>query len=375
MKTQRGGGLRTWWAIAQAGMVAYGVWQQKKRLPERDLRPSARRDMNANMLRIETAIHPELDLADMRVRGQLGTREQPGRWRQLGQIALQAGKEWVDRRAASKGAALSLYTLFSLAPMLVLVVAMAGLFFGPENVRNVLVTQMQGLMGEKGGDAIRVMLAGTQQKDSSFWAGLVSGVLVLVSATSAFAELKDSLDELWETPKSKASGAWAFLRQRVLSFGLVAVLALMLMISLVVSAALAALQNLWTGGGDSATVWTMLLQLLSHAVSFGIVTLLFAAIYKYLPNTDISWRDVLVGALITAALFTLGKAAIGAYISSADIESSYGAAGSIVILITWVYYSAQIFFYGALFTHEYAFKAGSRKPAEAVPERLRVGAA
>ncbi|MDB5798979.1 MAG: hypothetical protein JWP36_2881 [Paucimonas sp.] len=374
MKPSRKEKLQTWWTIAQAGAMAYGLWKQKKRisLAEPELPRSQARDLNNNMLRIETAIHPGLDAADLRAREKPAPAQakSSGRWAKLGHIAWLAAKEWVDRRAASKGAALSLYTLFSLAPMLVLVVAMAGLFFGADTVRNVLVEQMQGLMGQKGGDAIRVMLAGTQREDSTVWASIVSGLLVLVSATSAFAELKDSLDELWEVPKSTASGIWSFLRQRVLSFGLVAVLALMLMTTLVISAGLDALQNLWSGNGGSETVWTFILQVLSHLVSFAIVTALFAAIFKYLPNVRIAWRDVLVGAVITAALFTIGKAAISLYISQADIESSYGAAGSIVVLITWVYYSAQIFFYGALFTHEYAMQVGSRAVAQGTPGEL-----
>lgn len=367
----RGSRFGTWWTVLQAGALAWGLWQRQKRktLTEPRLAPSQRRMLNSSMTRIETAIHPELDAADLRVRGQgEAVAARPGKLKQLGQIAIAAAKEWSERRAASKGAALALYTLFSLAPMLVLVVAMAGLFFGPDNVRNVLVEQMQSLMGAKGGDAIRTILAGTQQKDSTIWASLVSGVLVLVSATSAFAELKDSLDELWQNPKYEGSGLWSFLRERVLSFGLVAVLALMLMSLLVVSAALDAMQNLWAGGG-AETLWTFALQVLSHLVSFGITCMLFAAIYKYLPNAKLRWKDVLVGAVITGILFMLGKTAIGIYISHADIDSSYGAAGSLVILITWVYYSAQIFFYGALFTHEYAMKVGSRKPEEKIPPR------
>ena len=361
------GKLRTWLALAQAGAVAYGLWKQRKRIPQRALPRSDVRDLNNNMLRIEAAIHPGLDLADLRARGQLRQQPAPPSYpRKLGAVALQAGREWVSRRAASKGAALSLYTLFSLAPMLVLVVAMAGIFFGADNVRSLLIAQMQGLMGAQGGEAIRTILAGTGQEDRTLWAGIVSGVLVLVSATSAFAELKDSLDELWEVPADESSGIWSFLRQRVLSFGLVAVLALMLMITLVVSTALAALENVWTGQGELQSIWHMVLQALAYLFSFGIVTMLFAAIFKYLPSTDIGWKDVLVGAVITAVLFTVGKTAIGMYVASADIDSAYGAAGSIVILITWVYYSAQIFFYGALFTHEYAHQLGSKsRPASA----------
>lgn len=359
-KPSRKENLLAWWQIAQAAAIAWGIWKQRQRITGRTMPRAAARELNHNMLRIESAVHPGLDDMDLRLRGQAtSTRQTPSRPRKLAAVALQAGREWVDRRAASKGAALSLYTLFSLAPMLVLVVAMAGIFFGADNVRNVLVEQMEGLMGAQGGEAIRTILAGTQQKESTFWAGVVSALLVLVSATSAFAELKDSLDELWEAPPSTASGIWSFLRQRVLSFGLVAVLALMLMTSLVVSAALSALQNLWSGSGEVTSAWHFLLQGLTYVVSFGIVTALFAAIFKYLPNAKIAWKDVLVGAVLTAALFTIGKFGIGWYVASADIDSAYGAAGSIVILITWIYYSAQIFFYGALFTHEYAQQVGS----------------
>lgn len=283
-------------------------------------------------------------------------------------IAISAAREWSAHRAASKGAALSLYTLFSLAPMLVLVVTIAGFFFGEDTVRDALLQQMSGLMGEQGGEAVRTILAGTQHEDAGLMAGLISAALVLISATSAFSELKDSLDELWEVPPSKQSGIWAFIRQRVLSFGLILVIALMLLISLAVSTALAAMDSIWPGGEGSPL--KMISVTISHLVSFAIVTGLFAVIFKYLPATTIAWKDVIVGALITAVLFIIGKTLIGIYVASADISSSYGAAGSVVILITWVYYSAQIFFYGSLFTHEYAMKLGSRADAtdsESIP--------
>lgn len=287
-------------------------------------------------------------------------------------IAISAAKEWVAHRAASKGAALALYTLFSLAPMLVLVVTIAGLFFGEDVVRNQLLQQMSGLMGEQGGEAVRTILAGAKHEDAGFMAGLISAGLVLVSATSAFAELKDSLDELWEVPPSKESGLWSVIRQRVLSFGLILVIALMLLISLAISTALAAMDSIWPGGEDSPL--KLVSVVVSHLVSFGIVTALFAVIFKYLPATRIAWKDVIVGALITAALFIIGKTAIGIYVAHADIGSAYGAAGSVVIMILWVYYSAQIFFYGSLFTHEYAMKLGSRADAtdsESIPNSSR----
>ncbi|GIZ50468.1 YihY/virulence factor BrkB family protein [Noviherbaspirillum aridicola] len=273
-------------------------------------------------------------------------------------LAISAAKEWSSHRAASKGAALALYTLFSLAPMLVLVVTIAGLFFGEDNVRNALLQQMSGLMGEQGGDAVRTILEGARREDAGLIAGLISFGLVLLSATSAFSELKASLDELWEVPPAKTSGVWGFIRDRVLSFGLILVLALMLLISLAVSTAISAMDSIWPGGEGSPL--KIISMVLSHLVSFGIVAGLFAVIFKYLPGTEIAWKDVAVGAAITAVLFIIGKTIIGMYVASADISSGYGAAGSVVILITWVYYSAQIFFYGALFTHEYAVKLGSR---------------
>ena len=277
----------------------------------------------------------------------------------VGAVALVAARAWSARRAASKGAALALYTLFSLAPLLVLVVALAGIFFGEETVRQLLVAQMKSLMGGQGADAIQSILQGSQHKTAGLVAGLVSGALVLVSATTAFAELKDSLDELWEVPKSASSGIWGLLRERFLSFGLILVLALMLLASLAVSTALAAVSRLWSGAG-AASVLEIITRGVTGAVSFAIVAGLFAVIFKYLPATKIAWKDVAIGALLTALLFSVGKALITLYVARSNISSSYGAAGSVVVLITWIYYSAQIFFYGSLFTYEYAFQLGSR---------------
>ncbi|MDB5821460.1 MAG: hypothetical protein JWR21_164 [Herminiimonas sp.] len=279
-------------------------------------------------------------------------------WRDLMQVALSAAKSWSTHRAASKGAALALYTLFSLAPMLVLIVTVAGFVFGADTVREAIVSQMSGLMGSQGGEAIKTIIGGGKKSSGGFWAALVSAALVLVSATSAFAELKDSLDELWEVPPSTKSGLWGVIRERFLSFGLILVLTLMLLASLGVSAGLAAMGNLF--GGDKSSPFRIVSLVVSNVVSLAVLTALFSVIFKYLPAVKIAWRDVIVGGVVTAILFTVGKSAIGLYVANADISSSYGAAGSVVILITWIYYSAQIFFYGSLFTHEYAQKLGSR---------------
>ena len=241
--------------------------------------------------------------------------------------------------------------------MLILLVAAASLFFDEEMVREALLTQLGSLIGTQGGDALKAIISGARREDGSVTASIISGVLVLVTATSAFAELKESLDELWKIPASGQSGIWGFLRERVLSFGLLLVLALMLLISLSINAGLAALQ----GGAGDPTDPGKLVQYGFAALSMVIVTVIFAFIYKYLPAARIAWSDVLFGSLLTAVLFMAGKFAIGLYLGHGDFSSSYGAAGSIVALITWMYYSAQIFFFGALFTHEYAITLGSRR--------------
>ena len=294
-------------------------------------------------------------------RQEVAVRVKAGGWSAylyaIAQMAKTAAMAWLDRRAASKGAALTLYVLFSLAPMLMLVVALASLFFDEDVVRSALLTELGGLTGSQGSEALKVIIAGAKQSDGSLVASLISGVIVLVTATSAFAELKESLDELWQIPPSKGSGVWLFIRERFLSFGLLMVLALMLMMSLAINAGLAAFQSSWADPTDPGK----LLQYAFSALSMLIITVVFAFVYKYLPATRIAWRDVVVGSILTAILFLIGKVLIGLYLGHGDFSSSYGAAGSIVALITWVYYSAQIFFFGALFTHEYATTLGSRR--------------
>ncbi|GAC1431599.1 MAG: hypothetical protein NVSMB6_29960 [Burkholderiaceae bacterium] len=285
--------------------------------------------------------------------------------KELGQIAIDAAKAWSAHRAASKGAALALYTLFSLAPMLVLVVAVAGLFFGVDAVRELVGKQLGGLLGGQGADAVKSILAGAHYQSDSLWAAVISIALVLVGATSAFSELKDSLDELWDVPEKTGSGIWALVRSRFLSFGLVLVLALMLLISLAVSTALAALGDIWVGGVGNE-IFVVFAKIVSSVVSFLIVTALFGTIYKYLPAAKIAWRDVILGSFITAVLFITGKFLIGLYLSTTNFSSGYGAAGSLVLMVSWIYYSAQIFFYGALFTHQHAVRSGRAKPSPGV---------
>lgn len=276
--------------------------------------------------------------------------------RQLGQVLRCAVEQWFRHRASSKGAALAFYTTFSIAPILVLVIAVAGFFYGAEAAQGQLLTELKGLMGPQGADAIELVLAGARDKDSGVLATVIASVLLVVGATTVFAELKDSLDEIWQLPAPAGSTWWDVLRTRLLSFSLILVLAFLLMVSLVVSAALAVIEKYVGGLWKDAAV---LLSWLAWLISFCVIALLFGVIYKMLPRIRLSWRDVTIGALGTAIMFSLGKFLIGVYIGNSGVASSFGAAGSMVALLLWVYYSAQVFFLGAEFTRQYALKLGS----------------
>jgi membrane protein len=264
--------------------------------------------------------------------------------------------QWFAHRCGSKGAALAFYTLFSLAPILVLVIAVAGFFYGAEAAQGQLFNELRGLVGADGAQAVQSVLAGAQNKESGMIATIIATLLLLVGATTVFAELKDSLDEIWGVPAPKDATWWDTVRTRVLSFGLILVLGFLLMVSLVVSAALAVVENYLGGMWKEATV---IIGWVAHLISFLVIATLFGVIYKLLPRIHLSWRDVTIGALGTAAMFTIGKFAIGLYIGNSGAASSFGAAGSLIALLLWVYYSAQIFFLGAEFARQYALQLGS----------------
>ena len=273
--------------------------------------------------------------------------------------------EWFEHRASSKGAALAFYTLFSLAPVLVLVLAIAGWFYGPQAAQGQLFSELRGLVGSQGAEAIQLVLAGARDKEQGRLATLMAGALLLFGATSVFAELKASLDDIWQVPPLVHGTVWDVIRTRLLSFGMILVLAFLLMVSLVVSAALALLETLW---GDYWRVAGVVLSAANMVIGYLVIAALFAAIFKLLPRIQLSWHDVTIGALGTAALFTLGKYLIGVYIGNSGVASSYGAAGSVIALLLWVYYSAQIFFLGAEFARQYALQLGSLRPPPAPPQ-------
>lgn len=270
---------------------------------------------------------------------------------------------WIDDYAPSMGAAISYYTIFSLAPLLVIVIAVAGAIFGRETAQHEIVAQISGLVGSNGGKAVEAMLQAASDSDDGLIAGLISLVVLLVGATTVFAELQSALDRIWHVPeKEKPSGVWAVLRARLLSFGLILGLAFLLIVSLLVSAGLAAFEG-WYGG--LLPGWEVLLQGLNAVISLAIVTLLFAMIFKLMPTANIAWRDVWVGAAVTALLFELGKLLIGIYLGKSGFMETFAAAGSLVVLVAWVYYAAQIFLLGAEFTKVYADEHGSLSGARA----------
>jgi membrane protein len=264
---------------------------------------------------------------------------------------------WVNDRASRKGAALAFYTVFSLAPILIVAIAIAGLFFGEEAARGEIYAQMSELIGPDGAQAIQAMIQSANRPEAGITATIVGIVTLFIGATTALAELKDGLDQIWQVPNERMSGFWYFVRKRLLSIGMILSLGFLLLVSLVFSAVLTALAKRW-GNFDGTGV---ILQGLNFFVSFVLVTILFAMIYKILPSVRIAWRDVIIGAVVTALLFSIGKFMIGLYLGNSAIGSSYGAAGSIVLVLVWVYYSAQIFLLGAEFTKVYAHRYGSRR--------------
>jgi membrane protein len=267
--------------------------------------------------------------------------------------------------ASSMGAALAYYTTFSLAPVLIVVIGVAGFVFGQEAARGEIVDQLRGLIGGESATAVQDLLRSASQPGKSLLASIVGLATLLVGATSVFAELQSSLDRIWRAPALKApTGVWGLLRSRLLTFGMVVAIGFLLLVSLALSAAVSAVDR-W--GGTLFPKWHTLLAVLNISLGFGLTALLFAMAYRILPRVRIAWRDVGIGAVVTAALFEGGKFLIGLYLGRAGIGSSFGAAGSLIVVLAWVYYSAQIFLLGAEFTWVYAHSHGSRAGQEPAP--------
>lgn len=273
-------------------------------------------------------------------------------------LLRQTAASWLGDYAPSMGAALAYYTLFSLAPLLLIVIAVGGLVFGEEAARGEIEIQLRALMGDGGARAVQDLLASVRKPAEGSLATVVGVVLLLLGATSVFAELQDALDRIWRVPVRQQTRAWrALVRARLLSFGMILAIGFLLMVSLVFSAVLATLGR-WIEpifGG-----WYALATLTNSVLGFAMVSTMFALIYKVMPRARVQWKDVWTGALFTALLFNFGKYLIGLYIGRSGVVTGFGAAGSLVVLLLWVYYSAQIFLVGAEFTWVYANTYGSR---------------
>jgi len=283
------------------------------------------------------------------------------------QLVKETFSEWSEDKVPRLAAALAYYTAFALAPLLLIAIAVAGLVFGREAVTNQIGQQLAGLLGPTAADAVNMMVkAAGENQGGGIIASIIGVATLLFAASGVFGELQDTLNTIWEVQPKPNQGMVATIKQRFFSFAMVLGVGFLLLVSLALSAALGAVGGIVAGDqADQSLVW----KAINFVVSFGVTTLLFALIYKVLPDVKIQWRDVWIGALVTALLFTLGKAAIGWYLGRPGTTSTYGAAGSFVALLLWVYYSAQILFFGAEFTQVYAKTYGSKiEPSEnAVP--------
>jgi membrane protein len=273
-------------------------------------------------------------------------------------LAKESVLAWLDDYAPSMGAALAYYTVFSMGPLLIIVIAVAGLVFGEAAAQGEVVAQLREVLGVEGALAVQGVLKSVSNPSHGMIAAIVSVAVLLVGATSVLAELQSALDRIWKVPPDQQQRhTWNFIRVRLWAFGMVLGLGFLLLISLVISAAIAALGKWWAGwfGG-----WLLLVQVINFVVSFAIITGAFAMIYKFLPRVTVAWHDVWIGAAVTALMFSIGKFLIGLYLGRSSVASGFGAAGSLVVLLIWVYYSAQIFLLGAEFTRLYAHRRGSR---------------
>ncbi len=280
-------------------------------------------------------------------------------------IILQAIKGWSADDVPRLGASLAYYTLFSLAPILLIAITIAGWVFGAEAVRGQMTGELNDLIGQDGAEAVQALLQGAALQNGSTLALIIGGVVFLLASTGAFLELQHALNKIFQVKTKPDANVATLIKRRAQSFGLVITLGFLLMVSLAVSAALSALSQ-WMHADSEALVW----RAVDTILSLGVITLLFAVIYRFLPDVHLEWREVWTGALVTAVLFSVGKFLIGLYLGRTSMASSYGAIGSILVLLVWVYYSSQIILLGAEITRVYAARyTGKPKPDRQVGVR------
>jgi membrane protein len=277
--------------------------------------------------------------------------------RSFGGLLRRAGSAWFGDNAPRIGAALAFYTLFSIAPVLIIVVALAGFVFGAQAAQGQIVRQFQGLMSTQGASAVETVIQSIHNSAGGASTTAIALVVLLVGASGVFNELQDALNTIWKVNSSPRSAWLTFIRQRLFSVGLVIATGFLLLVSLVVTASLSAAESFFH---KITAISVIGLDSINFVLSFCMITFVFALIFKLIPDTAIRWGDVQMGAAVTAVLFTGGKAAIGFYLGHSALTSAYGAAASLVVFLVWIYYSAQIMLFGAELTHIYTFKFGSR---------------
>ncbi|MEH2464640.1 YihY/virulence factor BrkB family protein [Nostoc sp.] len=265
-------------------------------------------------------------------------------------------KEWSEDKASRLAAALAYYTIFSIAPLLIIVIAIAGVVFGEDAARGQIVGQIQGLVGKDGAQFIQTAIQNANKPQTGAIASIISVVVLLVGATGLFTELQDSLNTIWEVKPKPGRGVNNMIRLRFLSFAMVIGIGFLLLVSLVISTGLAALVKYF---GNILPGIDFLWRIVNFVLSFSITTALFGLIFKVLPDVKITWNDVFIGSVITSFLFSIGRFLLGQYLGNGSFGSTYGAAGSLVVLLAWVNYAAQILFFGAEFTQVYARRYGS----------------
>jgi membrane protein len=269
-------------------------------------------------------------------------------YRTVWSLLHQTFSDWNAHEAPRLGAALAFYTLLSLAPLVILLVAIAALIFGHSAAQSQLLGQVESMIGSQGSAAVKGMIEHSQEPGSGAFASIIGLITLLFGASGVFGELRDALNKMWNVQPINEVGVWLMIKERFFSFGMVLAVGFLLLVSLAISAALAVFGKFFSGLLPAPE---FVLGALNFAVSLAGVAILFALIFRYVPDTRIPWREVWIGATVTALLFTVGKSIIGLYLGKAAVGSAYGAAGSLVVVIVWVYYSAMIFFFGAEFTH------------------------
>jgi membrane protein len=272
---------------------------------------------------------------------------------------------WKEDRASRLAAALAYYTMFSLAPLLVIIIGLIGLFWEVDAVRAELLMQIQGMVGAQGASFIGDMISSPSGSGKDLLATIIGLITLLFGALGVFNELHNSLNIIWEVEEEKTKGVFQTIKKvvidRLLSFTMILGIGFLLLVSLVISAGLSASQEAL---GNMIPLSEVILQIINLLISIGVITVLFALMFKFLPDVDIPWSDVIVGAFMTSVFFSLGKMIIGVYLGNSAVASTFGAAGSLVIILVWIYYSAQILFFGAEFTQVYSTQHGSRSIPE-----------